>query len=77
MINNYVVRKAREYALGEEFTDFILIDSKRQSIILNIDKMYFKAVYKEYRRLGYKLVHVTRFQDDGMTCVFVKSISNK
>lgn len=65
----------RAYTIGEEFTDFVLIDEQRQSIILNIEKDYFKTIYREYKKLGFKLVHVTRFHDDqGVTCVFVKAL---
>ncbi len=63
----------RAYSLGEEFTDFVLVDKQRQSIILNIDKELFKVVYNEYKKLGFNLKHVTKFKTDGhMTCVFVK-----
>lgn len=63
----------RAYSLGEEFTDFVLFDEKRQSVILNIDKELFKTVYTEYKKLGFSLKHVTKFKADGhMTCVFVK-----
>ncbi len=66
----------REYTLGEEFSDFVLIDEKRNSIIINIETEFFKTVYREYRKLGFKLMHVTRFKDEekGMTCVFVKEL---
>ena len=63
----------RAYSLGEEFTDFVLVDKQRQSVILNIEKKLFKTVYTEYKKLGFSLKHVTRFKKDGhMTCVFVK-----
>lgn len=63
----------RAYSLGEEFTDFVLVDKQRQSIILNIDDDLFKTVFIEYKKLGFLLKHVTRFKKDGhMTCVFVK-----
>ena len=68
-------KKERAYALGEEFTDFVLIDKKRGSIIINIEKEFFKVIYKEYSRLGFKLIHVTKFNDDqGITCVFIKEL---
>jgi hypothetical protein len=69
------VASERAYIFGEEFTDFVLVDEQRQSVILNIEKEYFKAIYKEYKKLGFKLVHVTRFNDEqGVTCVFVKAL---
>lgn len=72
-INNYVASNIRDYTLGEEFTDFVLVDEKRQSVILNFETEFFKTVYKEYRKLGFKLIHVTKFNDNqDITCVFVK-----
>ena len=64
----------RVFSFGEEFTDFVLVDEKRNSIIINIKTEFFKTVFLEYKRMGFKLVHVTKFKDEekGMTCVFVK-----
>lgn len=66
----------REYRLGEEFSDFVLVDEKRNSVIINIETKYFKTVYREYKKLGFILKHVTKFKDEdkGMTCVFVKEL---
>jgi len=73
MINNYVNINDRAYSIGEEFTDFVLVDKQRESVVLNIEKEYFKVVYKEYAKLGFKLKHVTHFNDNnGVTCVFIK-----
>jgi hypothetical protein len=69
-----VPAKDRIYCLGEEFTDFVLIDEQRQSVIVNLDIKYFKIVYKEYKKLGLVLKHVTRFKESStMTCVFARS----
>jgi hypothetical protein len=70
------VGSIREYTLGEEFSDFVLIDEKRNSIIINIETEFFKTVYREYKKLGFKLRYVTKFKDEekGMTCVFVKEL---
>lgn len=65
--------KERIYSFSEEFTDFILVDEKRQSVIINLEAEYFKTIYREYKKFGYILKHVTKFSDgDHMTCVFVK-----
>jgi hypothetical protein len=69
-----VASTKRVYTLGEEFTDFVLVDEKRHSVVLNIEIEFFRTVYREYKKLGFKLVHVTKFNEDqGMTCVFVKA----
>jgi hypothetical protein len=70
------VASARIYSFGEEFTDFVLVDEKRNSVIINIDVKYFKLVFREYKKMGFRLVHVTKFKDEekGMTCVFVKGL---
>ncbi len=67
---------SRIYSFGEEFTDFVLVDEKRNSIIINIKTDFFKTVFREYKRMGFKLVHVTKFKDEekGITCVFVKGL---
>lgn len=64
----------RDFTLGEEFTDFVLVDEMRNSVIINIQKEHFKTVFREYKKLGFKLKHVTTFSDEdkGMTCVFIK-----
>jgi hypothetical protein len=63
----------RVLALGEEFSDYILIDDSRNSVIINFEMEYFDILYREYKRLGYSVKHVTRFKSkDSMTCVFTK-----
>ena len=69
---------SRAYTLGEEFTDYVLIDVKRKSIVLNIDKEYFKILYREYTKMGFSLKHVSSFKENkGITCVFVKESQDK
>jgi hypothetical protein len=63
----------RVLALGEEFSDYIIVDNARNSVIINIDMEYFDILYREYKRFGYSVKHVTRFKSkDSMTCVFAK-----
>ena len=63
----------RVLALGEEFSDYVLIDNARESIIINIETEYFDILYREYKRLGYSIKHVSRFKSkDSITCVFTK-----
>lgn len=73
-----MAKSRRPFILGEEFTDFILVDEKRNSVILNIKADLFKTVYREYKKLGYILKHVTRFKDNTeLTCVFIKELEDK
>jgi hypothetical protein len=63
----------RVVSLSKEFTDFVLVDEKRNSIIVNVEKEYFRIVFKEFGRHGFKLKHKTLFKhNDMMTCVFIK-----
>jgi len=70
------VGSTRIFSFGEEFTDFVLVDEKRNSVIINIKTDFFKTVFREYKKMGFKLVHVTKFKDEekGITCVFVKGL---
>lgn len=65
-------------ALAEEFTDYILVDESRDSVVIHIKENFFKTIFTEYKKMGYKLVHVSRFNEDvKMTCVFVRDQDNK
>jgi len=66
-----VTASERAIALGEEFTEYMLVDEKRKSIIINIEDIYFNILYREYKRLGFYIRHVTYFKAKNiMTCVF-------
>lgn len=68
----------RPFVLGKEFTDFVLVDEKRNSIILNIKADFFKTVFREYKKLGFILKHVTRSKDNTeLTCVFIRELEYK
>lgn len=63
----------RVVALGEEFSEYLLVDNERDSIIINIEDKYFDILCLEYKRLNYKLTHASPFKSkDSMTCVFTK-----
>lgn len=63
----------RVIALGEEFSEYILVDIERNSIIINIEDKYFDVLCLEYKRLNYKLTHASPFKSKGsMTCVFTE-----
>jgi predicted RNA-binding protein with PIN domain len=52
----------RAVGLCEEFTDYVLVDRTRHSIIVNIDVEYFRTVKKELERLGYTLVFTKKME---------------
>ena len=67
----------KAYALAEEFTDFILVDEQRGSIVMNLDKEYFSIIFQELKRLNFELIHSSSFKGSKtLTCVF-KLISCK
>jgi len=58
----------------EEFTDFILYDEQRCSIIVNIKKEFFRIVYYELKKFNFTLVHKSSLKDiDTLTLVFAKA----
>lgn len=62
-----------EKAIGvcEEFTDYVLVDKTRHSIVVNLKKDYFKIVYKELKKLNYELVFSTTLDNiNTITCTF-------
>ena len=55
-----------------EFTDFILEDEIRESIVVNVDIEYFRVINYELRKLGYRLVHKSQISNtDSFTLVFM------
>jgi len=61
----------RARGVCEEFSDHVLYDKTRHSIIIHIEQEYFKVVKKELERLGYSLVFTKAFSDDDtITCTF-------
>jgi hypothetical protein len=65
----------RVLALGEEFSDYILVDHARHSIVIYFETEYYDILCEEYLRHGYRLRHVTRFEDkDSVTCVFASDV---
>jgi hypothetical protein len=65
--------EVHEKAVGicQEFTDYILFDRTRHSIIVNIETRYFKYIIKELKKLGYSLIFTKQFKDNNtITCTF-------
>lgn len=44
-----------------EFTDNIIVDRTRHSVIINIDVQYMRVINKEMNRLNYRLVFAKSF----------------
>jgi len=57
-------------SICEEFTDVILVDNNKDSIIINVKKQWFKALDLRLRSLRFRLVHKTTIKS-GYTCTYV------
>lgn len=67
--------RVRASSILEEFTDFILEDKNRRSLVVNIKKDYFRTVYYELKKIGYYLVHKSTLKSsESFTLVFVYQI---
>ena len=63
----------RVLGLGEEFSEYILVDNTNNSIVINIELKFLEITIQEYQRLGYNLIHNTKFKSkNSATCVFTK-----
>lgn len=67
-----MLSKAKAYVLLEEFTDFVLVDEVRDSIVVSVGREYVKIINHELRKFRYKLVHKSEVTDmDSFTLVFI------
>lgn len=65
--------KAYEKALRlcEEYTDCVLFDEARRSIIVNVESSHLNVVEQELIKLNYKLIFTNKFNNDNtVTCTF-------
>ena len=53
-----------------EFTDVILTDHNKNSVIINVKKEWYKALNARLVSLRFKLVHKTTIKS-GYTCTYV------
>jgi len=60
-------------AVCEEFTDTVLVDSKRNSIVLNISNEWFEVLNTRLNNLNFCLIHKSKL-GDSFTCVYVLGI---
>jgi len=59
-------------SICEEFTDTLLVDSKKNSIIINVKKQWFAALNKRLISMRCTLVHKSPISG-GYTCTYVYS----
>jgi hypothetical protein len=59
-------------AVCEEFTDTILVDKKKNSVIVNVKKQWFATLNRRLLSMKCKLVHKTPMST-GYTCTYVYS----
>jgi len=60
-------------AVCEEFTNTILVDSKRSSIIVNVDSEWFSVLDTRLSEIGFKLIHKSPV-GDSFTCAYIPRI---
>lgn len=67
-----MLSKVRAHAILSEFTDFVLEDEIRDSVVVNVDIQHFKIVRYELRKLGYTLIHKSQIDNtETFTLVFI------
>ena len=60
-------------SLCEEFSDCVLYDHINNSILVNLEDKYFGIVFRELKKLRYKMIFSTRIQkSNSITCTFIK-----
>ena len=60
-------------SLCEEFSDYVLEDTSNDSILVNIPDEHFGTIFRELKKLGYKMVFKTRIEkSNSLTCTFIK-----
>jgi len=60
------------FSICEEFSNTVLIDSNRKSILVNVQKEYFSHIYRELKKRGYILVFKTALKSTAsVTCTFI------
>jgi len=60
-------------AVCEEFTNTVLVDGKRNSIVLNIEEEWFDSLNSRLNQLHYCLIHKSKI-GTGFTCVYIQGI---
>jgi hypothetical protein len=53
-----------------EFTDVVLVDHNKNSVIINVKKEWYRALNTRLKSLKFELVHKTTIKS-GYTCTYV------
>lgn len=64
----------RAESLCDEFSDWVLYDDAKRSVIFNTTEEHLKTLKRELSKLGYREIHQTEIELDGnitYTCVFL------
>jgi hypothetical protein len=60
-------------AVCEEFTDTVLVDSKHNSIIVNVAAEWFSILNERLKEIGFKCIHKSTV-GNGFTCAYIPRI---
>lgn len=60
-------------AVCEEFTDTVLIDSKNNSIIVNVSEEWFSVLDSRLKEIGFKRIHKSPI-GNSFTCAYIPRI---
>lgn len=68
-----MLSKTRAYYVLKEFTDFVLVDEIRDSIVVSVKDNHYKVVRYEMKKYGYSLVHKSAVDNKlkSLTLVFM------
>ena len=68
-----MLSQTRVESVLREFTDFIIIDRDRDSIVVNVESEYYSTISYELRKYGYRLVHKSSIDNKlkSITLVFM------
>ena len=60
-------------AVCEEFTDTVLVDSKHNSIIVNVSAEWVSILNSRLKQIGFKCIHKSAV-GSGFTCAYIPRI---
>lgn len=68
-----MLSQSRVESILKEFTDFVLVDKDRDSIVVNVRSEYYGIISYELRKYGYRLIHKSSVDNKlkSLTLVFM------